>query len=167
MNEYKGGKHLKRILAVAVIALLLGTGTHLYLMYEAARSLEIRFERMDDIDHLGNGRYRISFALGFHNPRDVDIEAHELDYDVYMEDEFVGQGTARDLVIPPGRSSREFSLDFDARDAPGLVDILLKDTAVLTVEGEAKVPVKAFGALEWASAEVPFREEREVKVRGV
>ena len=144
-----------------------GIGYHFYGLYEAGKGLKVRNVTIEHVDVLGVSLpldlvpdcFRIIFSIEVENPSRYDFTIDEVKYTVYVEDNYLGEGRARSIVVP-AETTTPIKLTFEctAEDILKVLGEIIKsgDTYLdYRIEGVAKIPVKVF-SVKFTSIYVPF-----------
>jgi LEA14-like dessication related protein len=159
-----GSKRWVRIIMILIILfVIIGIGSHLYLIYKAASSLEVSEVKVDSITSRSFSDYDVTFTITIKNPTSTTLEVERLTYLIYLEDDFLGSGEKIDFEINPGSAEYSFVVRFNIYDLDGTArQLFLTDSATLTINGDATVPVKMFGAWKISSITVPYEHDEEI-----
>lgn len=142
----------KLVSIIIIVIIIIGLISHLILVYFATQTLEIKEKQFDKIEQLSLTNYEVTFTLTFQNPTDTEIDINKLTYDVYLEDEYLGNGEKSSFAIQPGLKEHAFSLQFNIFDLPAVVrELFLHSTATLKIVGEVTIPAKFFGLWEFTA----------------
>ena len=150
---------LKRAKLIISLVILAGVTIHLVLVYNAAKSLEMENERIVGLSptYKKIDEYELKFSLTLKNPKSTSIEVDYIKYDVYVEDEFVGDGEKARLLIPPGLSNHTFSLTFSAISLTSSTkNLLLYGSVNVTIKGDVIIPAKFLGLFTWRHIKLPY-----------
>jgi len=156
-DEWK--EKLRKVKLIITIIIIAGVIIHLFLVYEAAKSLEITGKKITGLypTYRKIDEYEVKFALTFKNPKSTPIEVEYLHYKVYIEDEFVGEGSKPQFRIEKGVSNHTFSLTFSALNLTASTkNLLLYGSVNVTVKGETIVPAKFLGIFTWKYIKIPY-----------
>jgi len=84
-DEWK--EKLRKVKLIITIIIIAGVIIHLFLVYEAAKSLEITGKKITGLypTYRKIDEYEVKFALTFKNPKSTPIEVEYLHYKVYIE----------------------------------------------------------------------------------
>jgi len=154
-----------RMLRIGIIAfIILALIIDMAFLYTTANSLSIEDKDIESITPTGNvGEYRVKFVLEIDNPTSRSILVDDLDYEAYLETEYLGYGEKSDLKITPGLHKYSFVFDFKVNELPEAVATLfIQESATIYVTGDVTVPVRLFGLARWTTITLPYTLVQEV-----
>ena len=102
----------------------------------------------------------LTFRVEVENPTDYEAEVTNLQYQVYIENNFLGEGETYGIFLPP-RSTSPVHISFrtTSEDVIEIIaDVLRRGDRIIdfTVKGVATVPVKFFNVMTISNIQVPF-----------
>jgi len=156
-EEWKGV--IRKAKFVVTIIILSGVIIHLFLVYDTAKSLEIKEKKIIGISPSREGvdEYEVKFSLTLKNPKSTPIEVDYIHYEVYVEDEFIGEGDKPRFRIGHGLSNHTFSLTFSAINLTASVkNLILYGMVNITIKGEVIIPAKFMGLFTWRYIKLPY-----------
>lgn len=155
----------KVLVILVIVVALVG---QMAFVYRAATSLSVERVRVNSVssgDHVGD--FTVVFDISLQNPTGSGIDVDRLTYDLYLEDEFIGDGSKDSFTVEPGPTVLDFSVTFNIFDLPTPVqETFTSGTATLTIKGEVTVPVKLLGLWTYTHVTVPFSQEEQVNAGG-
>ncbi|MCK4718082.1 MAG: LEA type 2 family protein [Thermoplasmata archaeon] len=154
---------LKLKLAITLF-LIIGSVAHMAFVYNAASSLSLEDTTLSGFTQGAEvGTFIVTVELTFDNPTFTSIDIDRLAYEIYVEDDYLGEGEKGEFSIKSGTQDHLFSLIIDLDDLSGpVLTLITQDTATLRIEGDVTIPVKAFGLFRWKTLTLPFDLEEEV-----
>ena len=147
--------------------IVIGIIIYLGLLCQTSQSISADVKSIDSIRWIEfPDRIRIVFSLEVNNTGVIDVVIEKLYYRVYIENEYLGEGTKENIFITRGRNLIEVSFDTSVKHlSTGLLRILMQGGRFnVKIEGYIIVPIKSFGVLRLWSAEVPFTHSFEVSI---
>jgi len=152
---------LKVAITLIIIVALVG---HIAVVINAANSLEV--EQVIVISVAPGtilGDFVVVFEITLSNPTGSTIEVDRITYDLFLEDEFLGEGEKTNFQVEPGTHGLKFQVIFNIYDLPAPVqELFFSTTATLVIEGEVTVPIKLFGVWNYTEVTVPYDLEEEI-----
>ncbi len=152
---------LKVAITLIIIVALVG---HVAIVINAANSLEV--EQVMVISAAPGtilGDFVIVFEITLSNPTGSTIEVDRITYDLFLKDEFIGEGEKTNFQVEPGTQGLEFEVTFNIYDLPAPVqELFFGDGATLIIDGEVTVPIKLFGVWNYTEVTVPYDHEEEI-----
>jgi LEA14-like dessication related protein len=152
---------LKIAVTLVIAMALVG---HVALVLRTANSLEV--ERVSIVSVAPGvvvGDFLVTFELTLHNPTGGSIEVDRLTYDLFLEDDFIGDGEKSDFKVEPGSQRLDFQVTFNAYElSTPAQELFFSSTAKLTIDGEVTVPIKLFGVWRYTEVTVPYEHEEQV-----
>ncbi|MCJ2540895.1 MAG: hypothetical protein LN414_06480, partial [Candidatus Thermoplasmatota archaeon] len=113
---------LKVAITLIIIVALVG---HVAIVINAANSLEV--EQVMVISAAPGtilGDFVIVFEITLSNPTGSTIEVDRITYDLFLKDEFIGEGEKTNFQVEPGTQGLEFEVTFNIYDLPAPVQEL-------------------------------------------
>ena len=152
---------LKMLATLVIVVALVG---HVALVVNAANSLEVEGVRVVSVaPGVVVGDFVVTFEIDLRNPTGSTLEVDLLTYDLFLEDEFIGEGEKAAFEVGSGSQTLEFQVTFNAYDLPAPVqELFFSSTVKLTIEGEVTVPIKLFGVWDYTRVTVPYEHEEQV-----
>lgn len=152
---------LKILVTVIIIVALV---SHVAIVINAANSMEVERVRVISVaPGIVLGDFVVVFQITLHNPTGSTIDADRITYQIFLEDEFIGEGEKTNFQVEPGSQNLEFEVTFNVYDLPAPIQELFFGTdATLAIEGEVTVPIKFFGVWRYTEVTVPYEHEEEV-----
>ncbi len=149
--------------AVSVLVLIMLVG-HMVVVYNAANSLEVDSVRVTEVFPGSiDGDFTVVFEITLLNPTSGTIEVERLTYDLFLEGEFIGEGSKDHFSIEPGTTALDFAVTFNIFDLPEPAqDAFIKASATLGIEGDVTVPIKLLGFWTYTRVTLPYDHEEEV-----
>ena len=150
---------LRRIKVAATVIVLAGVVIHLFMVYEAAKSIEIVDKKIIGIypKYLKPDEYEVKFSLALKNPKRTEIEIDYISYEVYIEDEFVGKGEKPRFIIQHGMKNYTFLLSFNILNlTTPTKNLLLNGGVNIIIKGEVIIPAKFLGLFTWRYIKLPY-----------
>lgn len=113
---------------------------------------------------IGGNRVEACFNVQVNNTGYIDVTIEKLYYKVYVENQYLGEGTKENILIRRGINNIDICLAVKPEDAVKvfLITLSRKETINLAIEGYIHIPIKSFGIIKLWTLELPFRESREV-----
>ena len=101
------GRATKIGAAIVLLLLVLGIGCHIYQLSEAGRAIRVKRLTVHDISIIKSGigiptGVRVDVSLEVSNPTQFMVDIERLTYVIYVEGEYIGEGTEYNLIIPAG-----------------------------------------------------------------
>jgi len=155
---------LRKIKLVITIVIVAGVVTHLILVYDAAKSIKVVEKRIEGVYLIKPNEYEVRFSLSIFNPK-RDIEIDYINYDVYIEDDYLGNGEKPHFILKKGSSQYEFTLHFTSSSISSATkDLLLAGEANVKIKGEIMIPAKFFGTFTWKHIKIPYTINEKVGI---
>jgi len=157
------------LVAVALIVLVLLAGIVIYVnqLGVAAEALEVEKINVVDIDvepgFFNPKHVVLTFSITIRNPTEYGFEVESITYKVYIGDDFLGEGSKKNIYIPP-KTSQEILLELTIpletlgqtiRDA--VITAVKTGHLQVKLTGNITIPLKAYG-LKLASTTIPYEE---------
>ncbi|KAA0013360.1 MAG: LEA type 2 family protein [Thermoplasmata archaeon] len=158
---------LRRIKTMITIVIIVGVAIHLFMVYDAAKSIKIVDKKIIGVypNYLEPDEYDIKFMLSLKNPKKTTIEIDYIKYKVYVEDEFLGEGEKPRFFIQHGTENYTFLFTFNIMDLVTPVkNILMKGEVNITVKGDTIIPAKFLGLFTWKYIDLPYEINEKVKI---
>ncbi len=92
--------------SVTILLLIIGTIFSVYPLYQAAQDISVTDQNIEILKDVEGDIVEIEASITLKNPH-LEIEVQELTYRVYIEDEYVGENSKKNLEIPTGESTIE------------------------------------------------------------
>ena len=158
-----------RIKLAITIFIIIGIIVYLFLIYAAANSLSIEDESIKSISPTGTPEeYNAVLVFSINNPTSTSIELDSITYEIYIEDNYVGEGEKGHFKIEPGIHDQDFTVVFNIRDLPASIKtIYLEQNTNLTIEGEVTIPVKVFGLFTYTTITIPYSVTKEISNKDI
>jgi len=157
-----------RLKVAVTIILLVGAIFHMALVYRAASSLTLEDKNLSGfVPGSEAGTYVVTVDLTFNNPTSTAIDIDALNYEIFVEGDYLGKGGKGGFSIPPGTETHDFSITIALEDLTGpTLTLITQETATIRITGDVTIPVKAFGLFRWKTLTLPFDMEDEVSTTG-
>lgn len=158
---------LRRIKATATVIILAGVVIHLFMVYEAAKSIEIVDKEIVGIypKYLKPDEYEVKFSLTLKNPKKTEIEIDYINYEVYIENEFIGKGEKPRFIIQHGIKNYTFLLSFSILNlTTPTKNLLLNGNVNVIIKGEVIIPAKFLGLFTWRYIKLPYEIEERMEI---
>lgn len=163
----KYGEILRKVKLIVTIIIIMGVLIHLLLVYNTAKSIEIKNKKIVAIypKYLPN-EYEIKFILALHNPKNTEIEVDYLNYKVYVENEFAGYGEKPRFIVKHGVHNYTFTFSFDVSVLSSVSQALLLNgnEIDIRIKGELIIPAKFLGLFTWRYIKLPYEINEKVKI---
>jgi len=109
--------------------------------------------------------YELRFSLSIKNPESTSIEVDYINYRVYIENEFVGEGEKPHFIIKHGLSNHTFSFIFSTLNlTEPTKKLFMRGNVNVTVKGDVIVPAKFMGLFTWRHIKIPYEIHEKVKI---
>ncbi len=158
---------LRRIKAAVTVIILAGVIIHLFMVYEAAKSIEIVDKRIVGIypEYLKPDEYEVKFSLTLKNPKKTEIEIDYISYKVYIEGEFVGKGEKPRFIIQHGIKNYTFLFSFSILNlTTPTKNLLLNGNVNVIIKGEVIISAKFLGLFTWRYIKLPYEIKEKVEI---
>jgi len=165
------GKAAKIGATLIIVILILGMAYHLYQLYYATQNITVQAISVDNIELEGlnppldliPNAINFRFKVLVDNPSPYSVEIERLQYMVYIEERYLGDGFKEDIYIASHATTPVY-LSFRATtsDILRIVGDLIKrgDTAIdYSIKGFIRIPVKLFGIIKLLSVDTPFEKK--------
>jgi LEA14-like dessication related protein len=124
--------------------------------YNVLLNIEIGMWRPPAANRVGLLEYEFTIHLLINNPTPNTLEAKQIYYRLYLQDQFVGDGFKPYLIIRRGSNFETLSVRVNLWNFPSIVyDALSTGSVRVRVETIATVPLRAFGIIPWQEVTLP------------
>ena len=158
---------ITRLWSYLTTILVIGIIVYLILLYITAQSLSAKIIGVEKLgfDPL-TGNVKACFNVQVNNTGVIDVTIEKIYYRVYVNGEYLGEGSREDVVIKRGVNTVKICLVSESRDIVKILKqlIIRGGKANVTIEGYVDIPIKSFGVIKMWSVELPFREEAYVEI---
>ncbi|MET1159799.1 MAG: hypothetical protein ABWW65_02450 [Thermoprotei archaeon] len=156
-----------RLLSYLAGIVIIGIVIYLVLLYVTVQSLSASITSISSLRYdIGSNTVSICFKLVINNTGLIDVEIEKIYYRVYVENDFLGEGSREDLVLKRGSTTYDFCLKTTPTDAiKALLRIIVgRGRANITIEGYIRTPIKGFDYIKLWTVKVPYRVTREIAI---
>ncbi len=152
---------LKIAVSLVILVALVG---HIVVVWNTANSLDVVGTQVVSVEPKDiEGDFTVTFKISLDNPTGGSIDVDRLTYDLFLEDEPIGEGEKTDFQVVPGSQSLDFTVTFNVYELSGPVqEAFFQTVATLTIEGDVTVPVKLFGVWRYTEVTVPYSYDEDV-----
>ncbi|NIA10157.1 MAG: hypothetical protein GWP10_10650 [Nitrospiraceae bacterium] len=160
-------KNLKRIKLVVTIIIIAGVAVHLAFVYNAAKSVEITDKKIVGVypEYPSLDKYEVKFMMTLNNPKHTDIEVDYVSYNIYIENEYLGNGEKPRFSIEHGSNNQTFLFSFSIFNLTAPTrNILMHGNANVTVKGDVIIPAKFLGLFTWRYIKIPYTIHEKVNM---
>ncbi|MDK2383594.1 MAG: LEA type 2 family protein [Candidatus Korarchaeota archaeon] len=158
----------KYILAILMVVAV--TAGYVGYLYRSARSIRVESITVEELSLSGTMAH-IRIGLDLYNPAIQTLGADKIQYDIYVEDIYIGSGETGPVSLAP-RSLTHVSLPINvsiatlgARLMPVLGKAMAQGKLDVAVSGTIKVNIRVSG-LGLGSLELPYRISRTISLAG-
>lgn len=150
-------------LAISLIILVALVG-HIVVVWNTANSLDVVGTQVVSMEPQDiEGDFTVTFKITLDNPTGGSIDVDRLTYDLFLEDEPIGEGDKTNFQVVPGTQSLDFTATFNVYELSGPVqEAFFQAKATLRIEGDVTVPVKLFGVWRYTAVTIPYSHEEDV-----
>ncbi len=163
-------KNFGKIRLLITIIIIAGVIIHLFLVYDAAKSIEVVDKKIVGLYPVYPkiDEYEVKFMLTLKNPKSTTIEVDYISYKIYIENEFLGEGEKPRFFIKHGTENHTFLFSFNIMDLTSSTrEILINGNANVTVKGEIIIPAKFLGLFTWKYIKIPYTISDKVEIFGM
>ncbi len=111
-------------------------------------------------------KIQVCFLVEVNNSGVTDVTIEKIYYKVYIQGEYLGEGSKEDISIERGRNELRLCINIPPTSAVKtlLVSLLNKGRVNVTVKGYIDIPIKSFGIVKLWTLELPFEKTVEVDI---
>lgn len=158
-------KSMARLIKLIItLTIVVGIISYLMMTYHVAQSLNVKDKYIEGVAPTGApGEYNVFFVLVIENPTTSSLDIDIITYKAYIEQDYVGEGSKRDMSIKPGTKEYHFEFSFNIKDLSDATRTLfLDENATLRIVGDVTIPVKIFDIIIWTRITLPYEIEEEI-----
>ncbi|MCD6299534.1 MAG: hypothetical protein J7L93_02860 [Thermoplasmata archaeon] len=160
-------KNLGKIKLAVTVIIIIGVAVHLALVYNAARSIEITDKKIVGVypEYPSVDEYEVKFMMTLNNPKHTNVEVDYISYNIYIENEYLGNGEKPRFSLEHGANNQTFIFSFSIFNltAPAR-SVLMNGNADVTVKGDVIIPAKFLGLFTWRYIKIPYTIHEKVKL---
>jgi LEA14-like dessication related protein len=158
-------KAIKIIVLIIVLLIIIGLILDLVLVYLAAQDVDVSPKEIESVKQITGIEYEISFKLILENPSTINIQVEKTRYNIYIEDDFIGNGEKTEFLIKPGKNDYSFSMQFNIMDlAIAVRDQLLSSSVEIKVMGDIIIPVEFLRSIKVGEVTGEFQMTEDIGV---
>ncbi|MGC9104765.1 MAG: LEA type 2 family protein [Candidatus Methanodesulfokora sp.] len=147
-----------KIPVTLLLILFVASAFYINDMISSAGKISVSIEKME-LTGIGLQSATLNLTLGINNPSNYHYSAEEINYEVYVGGSRMGNGTARNLEIPPRSKIYQSSLMtlYYSELGKAAISFLVEGKLDININGTAKMRVLFF------PVEVRFSETRTIR----
>ncbi len=148
--------------------LVIGIIVYFAMLYVTSQNITVEVETIKTVNYKPfNNNVEACFMLRVNNTGLIDVTIEKLYYRIYVDGEYLGEGTKENIVIEKGTNLIEICLNTspDKIAKSVLVTAIGKGKVNVTVKGYIDVPIKSFGIIKLWTLELPFEQTMEVDLK--
>lgn len=145
--------------------IVIGIIVYFILLFLTSQGISTNITAIDNIKYdIGKNQVEVCFNVQVNNTGYIDVTIEKLYYKVYIENQYLGEGTKENILIKRGVNNIDICLTTKPNDAIKALFITLskKGAINVTIEGYIDIPIKSFGIIKLWTLELPFEESQEV-----
>ncbi len=147
--------------------LVIGIIVYFAMLYVTSQNITAEIKSIKTINYKPfDNNLKACFTLRINNTGAIDVTIEKLYYRIYVDGEYLGEGTKENIVIGKGTNLIDICLNTspDKVAKSVLIAAMDKGKVNVTIKGYIDIPIKSFGIIKLWTLELPFEETREVDI---
>lgn len=142
--------------------IVIGIIIYIGLLWATSQSITVEIKSIKTLTYnpLKN-KVLICFQVEVNNTGYIDVAIEKLYYEVYIDNEYLGEGYKENIVVTRGVNQINICLEVAPSDALKIMVLrsLANDEKVnVTIKGYIDIPIKSFGYIKLWTLELPYEE---------
>lgn len=145
--------------------LVIGIIIYIAVLYVTSQNITVEVESIKSVNYKPlNNIVETCFVLRVNNTGLIDVTIEKLYYRIYVDGEYLGEGTKENIIIEKGTNLIDICLNTspDKIAKSVLVAAMGRGKVNVTVRGYIDVPIKSFGVIKLWTLELPIEKTMEV-----
>ena len=147
--------------------LVIGIIVYFAMLWVTSQNISAKVEEISSAKYsIAENKLEVCFLITVNNTGIIDVSIEKLYYKIYVQGEYLGEGSKEDIVINRGVNRINLCLKAPPSSAlkAVILPILNKGKVNVTIKGYIDIPIKSFGVIKMWTLEIPYEKTVQVNL---